>query len=316
MTWDWNRWKLGARTLALAALLAAAAAPAAAQNLLDNWQLDHDVSGWSVEPGVGFDGGLVWTALDPNSSPERGSVRVLSRADHSDFVWVHQCVPAQAGAQYRFGVQIRNLEDHEPRSEATYGLRFYPSTACDPASALATFDTRLVTALGVWVPGESGPVTAPPGTRAVALRLGVRRASAGENNALTDFSLPFVERVGAPPAPDEEAWFTDPQYPGFRFAVEITAGGSTRIGAWEPHCLPETVCVSGAVAGRSEVFLRIVGPKPNGYLWPTLFKASTARFDVWIEQLATGVVQHYVLPGAEPGSDELPGLFDREGFLP
>ena len=118
------------------------------------------------------------------------------------------------------------------------------------------------------------------------------------------------------PDPNPAGWFTDPAFPGFRFNVEIGAEPTTRLGTREPFCLDETVCVSGAVPGRVELLLRIVGPKPNGYLWPTLFKASTARFQVWIEQLGTGKVQYYVLDGASPGSSELPGLFDREGFLP
>jgi len=64
------------------------------------------------------------------------------------------------------------------------------------------------------------------------------------------------------------------------------------------------------------VLVRIVGPKPNGYLWPTLAKLTTSRVEVWIEQVATGVLRYYRLEGASPGVDELPGLFDRTGFLP
>ncbi|HUP43327.1 MAG TPA: hypothetical protein VM599_08965 [Thermoanaerobaculia bacterium] len=59
-----------------------------------------------------------------------------------------------------------------------------------------------------------------------------------------------------------------------------------------------------------------VGPKPNGRLWPTLVKLSTATVEIWLEQVATGEVEYYRLEGARPGFDELPGLFDREGFEP
>lgn len=60
----------------------------------------------------------------------------------------------------------------------------------------------------------------------------------------------------------------------------------------------------------------MVGPKPNGRLWPTLVKFTTSTVEVWIEQLSAGMVRYYRLEGATPGSSELPGLFDRGGFPP
>jgi hypothetical protein len=98
--------------------------------------------------------------------------------------------------------------------------------------------------------------------------------------------------------------------------VRITAGGPSSLGRAEPACIAETLCVSGAVPGRSEVFVRVVGPKPNGFLWPTLVKFSTSTVEVWIEQRASQEVRYYLLEGATPGVDTLPGLFDRMGFLP
>ena len=129
---------------------------------------------------------------------------------------------------------------------------------------------------------------------------------------------------GGPPAevPADATAIAAPEYPGFRFWVRITAaggggpGGSVQPARREAACIPETVCVSGALPGRSELFLRLVGPKPNGYLWPTLVRFSTSRIDVWIEQTATGVLRHYVLDAASPGSSSLDGLFDRQGFEP
>ena len=128
-----------------------------------------------------------------------------------------------------------------------------------------------------------------------------------------DAFRPFLEE---PPPPPENEYFTDPAYPGWKFRVVITANGNPILGTPEAGCIPETVCVSGALAGRSEVFLRIVGPRPNGKLWPTLVKFTTSQVDVWIRQLSTGDENHYTLTGAAPGIDELPGLFDRGGFDP
>ncbi len=118
------------------------------------------------------------------------------------------------------------------------------------------------------------------------------------------------------PPPPFGAWRSSPAVPGFSFKVRISGGASAIQGTLEPSCIPETLCMSGAVPGRSEVFLRVVGPKPNGHLWPTLVKFSTSEVEVWVRQDATGAVRYYDLAGARPGIDELPGLFDREGFVP
>ena len=134
------------------------------------------------------------------------------------------------------------------------------------------------------------------------------------NPPRTELSLRIGEAPAVPPPPPGP-YITDANYPGFRFKVSITAGTSVA-GQREADCMAETVCVSGALAGRSEVLLRIVGPKPNGYLWPTLVKFTTSQVEVWIEQTASGEVRYYRLRGASPGVDELPGLFDRQGFLP
>ena len=118
-------------------------------------------------------------------------------------------------------------------------------------------------------------------------------------------------------APPPERALTSPELPGFRVWVLITGqGGDSRWGAEEPACIPEALCASGAVPGRPEVLVRVVGPKPNGFLWPTLVKLTTSRVEVWIEQEASGELRHYLLPGASPGDDTLPGLFDRFGFEP
>ena len=95
-----------------------------------------------------------------------------------------------------------------------------------------------------------------------------------------------------------------------------TLEADPRLGEPEPPCLPETACVSGVVPGRTEVSLRIVGPKPNGYLWPTVVRFTTSTVEVWVEQLATGERRYYRSQGAAPGVDELDGFFDRTGFLP
>jgi len=126
-----------------------------------------------------------------------------------------------------------------------------------------------------------------------------------------------MDAPAADPPPPDGPSLTSDELPGFSVKVRITPpAGSPTLGRSEPECIPETLCVSGAIAGRSEVFVRVVGPKPNGNLWPTLVKFTTSTVEVWIEQLGTGVVRYYHLEGASPGSSDLPGLFDRDGFTP
>jgi len=146
----------------------------------------------------------------------------------------------------------------------------------------------------------------------------LRRVKGRDFEAVDVSSLmgdPDSGRAGVAP-PQEGDWLETAEVPGFRFRVRIVPGVGEEIPVRTEPCIPETLCVSGAVPGRSELFVRIVGPKPNGRLWPTLVRFSTSRIEIWIEQLSTGLMQHYVLDGATPGDDSLPGSFDRDGFPP
>lgn len=134
--------------------------------------------------------------------------------------------------------------------------------------------------------------------------------------ASDNFGLLTLMQRNDTPGPPPGPWLSPSTVPGFELKVRITAGATSIAGALEPACIAETACVSGALPGRSEVFLRVIGPKPNGYLWPTLVKFSTSTVEVWLRQLTTGVLRYYRLEGARPGHDELPGLFDRTGFEP
>jgi type 1 glutamine amidotransferase len=117
----------------------------------------------------------------------------------------------------------------------------------------------------------------------------------------------------SPPLPPAVDPITTSEFPNFRFWVRIS---DTRIGTKVADCLPETVCVAGAIPTRAEVLLRIVGPKPNGYLWPNIVKFNTTKTEVWIQQITTGVTKYYMLPALAQGSETLPGLVDRTGFRP
>jgi len=119
-----------------------------------------------------------------------------------------------------------------------------------------------------------------------------------------------------PPPTCPTGFFSDPSYPDFCFRVMIGNPGDTRDGVREDDCQPDTVCVSGALAGRSEVFLRILGPRPNGFLWPTLVRFTPSRVVVDFYQRSTMQTNTYTLPAIPPGVDDLSGQQDRTGFLP
>jgi hypothetical protein len=120
-----------------------------------------------------------------------------------------------------------------------------------------------------------------------------------------------------PNPPPGDDWMTTSRIPGYRFQVQITnAAGQKITGRKESFCLQDTLCVSGALAGRSEVFVRVIGPRPNGYFWPTMVKFTTGKVEVWIQQTSTGAGKYYELDAARPGQDLLEGLFDRMGFRP
>lgn len=127
----------------------------------------------------------------------------------------------------------------------------------------------------------------------------------------------FVVTDAGTPEPPAGEYLVSDEVPGFRFKVRITGQrGNSRPGTLEEVCLPETVCAGGAVPGRTEVLLRVVGPKPNGYLWPTFVRFTTSMVEVWLERIETGEVKYYRLAPTVPGGDELEAGFDRVGFEP
>jgi hypothetical protein len=68
----------------------------------------------------------------------------------------------------------------------------------------------------------------------------------------------------------------------------------------ETTCVPETICYSGALPGRSEVFVRMTGPR-QGHFVPSLVKFNTTKVQIWIQQESTGKVNYYEL--AEASND-------------
>lgn len=110
-------------------------------------------------------------------------------------------------------------------------------------------------------------------------------------------------------------WLTTPEQPGFQFQVRIT-GSSPVTGAAESDCIAETFCASGALPGRPEVFVKVIGPRPNGYLWVQISRFTPSEVEVWVQQLSSGDVQYYDLAAVSATADDVPGRQDRTAFMP
>lgn len=159
------------------------------------------------------------------------------------------------------------------------------------------------------------------GSRDSAWRIGELPFSSDGSLALQDrllFYTPHPARLGilmslpvTAPAPQPGPWLESASVPGFRFKVQLDG----KLGRQESSCMPRTLCVSGAVPGRSEVFLRVTGPRPDGHLWPAMVKLTPAAADVWVLQTSTGSLRHYRLPGSGAAGSTLSGILDRQSFL-
>lgn len=119
--------------------------------------------------------------------------------------------------------------------------------------------------------------------------------------------------VPGDPAPPAGPWLTTPELPGFQFKAVI---GGSRTATQVLDCVPETLCLAGAIADRTEVFVRIIGPRANGFLWPEVVRFTVAQVEVWVQKTTGGKINYYKLAGVPADSDVLNGLVDRDGFLP
>jgi len=126
-----------------------------------------------------------------------------------------------------------------------------------------------------------------------------------------DTAAPFL---GA--GPPEDAWKTTPAIPGFEFQVQIHGVAPPIDGKLEADCITEAFCASGALSGRPEVVVRLIGPRPNGFLWVQVGRLTPSKVDVWVRRTSSGTVRHYVLDAVSSQADEVPGVQDPRAFTP
>jgi hypothetical protein len=132
-----------------------------------------------------------------------------------------------------------------------------------------------------------------------------------------DGTLQGTATLGANPVPPDGNWMTSPTLPGFRFKARITPPSGTPIVSTQvTDCVPETVCAAGALADRTEIFLRVIGPRPNGFLWAQVIRFTPSFVEVWVEKTSTGQINYYDLESIPTDSDALTGLVHKTAFLP
>lgn len=177
---------------------------------------------------------------------------------------------------------------------------FYVGAQWNSASAPGVFlcvDTSLTSPTATAYASFDGALSWPPMNEVYAAfkAFGVR----------TEVSL-------VPPPPATGA-FTSDEFPGYQFWVRFAG---TKIGVADEDCLPLTICVAAAPGSRIETFLRIVGPKPDGFLWFAVAKFNLPKTEIWAQQLSSGKLNYYLLPAVTESESEIPGFVDKRAFLP
>jgi hypothetical protein len=141
------------------------------------------------------------------------------------------------------------------------------------------------------------------------------RVRASNASGFSEYSNTASVTTPAAPAPPPPTgpWLISSQLPGFQFKVRINGAA---LGTQVADCVPETLCVAGAIPTRSELFLRIIGPRPNGFLWAQVIRFSPSRLEVWVQRVSGGPIRYYDLPAVPLESSTLDGLVDKEAFQP
>ena len=309
-----HRLSMGA-ALALGLWLCASGASAA--ELVVNGGFDGGTSGWQLVSEAGRYRSE-WRAEDATGDVASGSVRIEHLGDAaSTYTAAIQCVAVSAGATYQTATRFRVPAGQSGSGAGIVGISWYASPGCGSGfiqgGVLLTRDT-----VGGWN-RQTGSAVAPAGAVSARIELQVHLETAGTTLAVDfdDIELADDSAGGTDPVPPYGSWIDDPDLPGFDAQVRITPAGAPAIQATaEDACIPETLCVAGALAGRPEIFVKVIGPRPNGFLWVQLIRFTPSEVEVWLRQEATGLINYYRLDALPPTGAPLAGVEDRTAYLP
>jgi hypothetical protein len=172
-------------------LLALAARPALAQNLLVNPGFDRDLGGWTAattifpdpNPFPGYvEASLGWAANDASASAASGGVALHAKANtfSAARAALTQCAPALEGMLISFGAKVLTVRQYAT-AQAAATVSFFSSADCSgTASGSATTSQPFVipggpvetNSGGLWLPVTSQAV-ASAGARSVLFEIGV-----------------------------------------------------------------------------------------------------------------------------------------------
>lgn len=303
--------RVGSRCFLVAVALVAGSTRAPAQNMLHNPGFDANLDGWptDVGPSVFL---TAWSPEDVAGSPGSGSVDEANSWASGALAGVAQCRPVTAGAHLDAGAWVQ-VPDPAVAGNVYFQVVWYPTLDCVGADLGFPRLGPLTFTDGRWHLLQLLNLAVPVG----ALRAKVELAthlSADSGTYRARFDDARLCPTGTC-ALQLGAKITAPAFPDFEFQVTLEGGGTAIPGAPVLDCLPETVCVSGAVPGRTEVELRVIGPRPNGFLWLQAVRFTPSRVVLRVRQISTGVVREYVM--AAVGPDDTPtNLEDRTAFAP
>lgn len=302
----------------------ATAVPGRAQNLLVNADFDTDLSGWTL---TGSPAAEAWSSDDVAGEDDSGSAELGVLASDPGFVMsarLDQCVPVVGGAQYDLAAFIKEPAGQPVSGRALIDLRWFGDATCEGAEIGGSPGaTPLEDLPGEWVLAQEEHVFstafAPEGAAGARVSLGVIRNELGQPGDVRTARFDDVRfcPVGTCATLGDEVMNlgTDPGADRFQFRVSFEGGDSASRGVQEPLCLAETACASGALPGRVEAQLRVIGPRPNGFLWLHVVRFTPSRIVVEAVRYPAGTVHYYVLPAVEPG-ERPTNLEDRTAFLP
>lgn len=302
----------------LALVLWTLPAPALAAELIKNGTFDDDLSSWGT---INDDeNGAAWSPVDADGSATSGSA-LVSNSHPSAAIFqapMVQCVTLDGSRTHRIGTEIMVAAGQPVSGEGWLVVIWYASEDCS-GNDLSSAIVAKAGSPGTWRSVDE-EILPPSGSRSVELRLGVVKNSVGGSLAVhfDNLSLRPKEDDDGPTACEElpGPYLTDDDFPGFRFKVELTNAAGVLAAAAESDCLAETLCVSGAMPGRTEVQVRFIGPRPNGYLWLQVVRFTPSKIRVLAEKISDGTCRLYTLEAISPASDDLDGFVDREAFLP
>ncbi len=315
-----RRWA-GSLALAVGALsISLAVAPAWADELVTNGGFATDLSGWKAFTDANR--GAAWSPVDAEGSGSSGSAELTNTATDGGIAEtpMFQCAPVQAGEVYRVSAKLRVKSGQARTGKANWAVIWYPNTDCF-GNSLEYDIVGDVTAPGSWVQIQDD-YTAPPGALGARIVPGMIKSQAGGTFTAYFDDVSILPADEAPPGGSEECqplpgpYVADSDFPGFRFKLEITSSAGSLAASPESACLPETVCLSGALAGRTEAELRLIGPRPNGHLWFEMIRFTPSALRIRVEKVSDGTCRFYRLPAIPAASDELPGFVDRTAFVP